>query len=336
MASNEQLVKSLALPEDTLTLLRTAQGEEFQVVKNKFLTALFNKISQVYVDMLDAENPFARFYGRPIKYGDTIENIFVETPEGYDFNNNPNKVENGGSPFKKALPSVKTLYATLNFQQQYKTTISDVEIRRAAYNPEGFSDLISRIIGSLPVSATLDRYFAVIAMLGNENIYADGIEQVEVTAQTRASIATKKLVSAYTNMKFPNTKNNKMGVLNRTPLDRLLLVIKQDVLNDINLDYLAGVYNLDKVDLIKKIIPIESFAVTYRNTEGELVTTEDNIDFVMLDTKGLDLHNALEDSGLLYNPEELYTNHFYNVWDIISYKYFYNARAYKLVTEVEA
>ena len=56
---------------------------------------------------------------------------------------------------------------------------------------------------------------------------------------------------------------------------------------------------------------------------------------MVIDTKGFDNHVALEDGGMIYNPKGKYTNHFYNLWKIISFKYFYNARAFKLsVTKI--
>ena len=335
MASNEQVLKALSLPNDILTQLQTAEPETFPNNKNKILTAMFNKVYSIIVDIMDSDNPFSKYYGAPINYGDTLENVWIELPEGYNFYDNPNSIDEGGSPFKKANPSIKTLYATINFTMQYKTTITDVEFRKAVWSATGFEDLVNKIISSLPISATLDRYFATIGMLGNANIYANGIQDVEYTTGNEGKVATQTIVDYGTNMTFPNTKNNKLAVMNRTPKDRLLLVIKQSILNKINLDFLSGVFNLSKVDLISMIIPIETFSVKYKNAGGEVVETADNIDFAILDTKGLDIHNSLTSSGLLYNPEELYTNHYYNVWDIISYKYFYNARAFKLKLKSE-
>ena len=41
---------------------------------------------------------------------------------------------------------------------------------------------------------------------------------------------------------------------------------------------------------------------------------------------------ALRDSGAIYNPKGRYFNQFTDVWKIIAYKYWYNARAFKLKT----
>ena len=56
----------------------------------------------------------------------------------------------------------------------------------------------------------------------------------------------------------------------------------------------------------------------------------DDLEFVVLDTAGFDIHPALQDSGMIYNPRGKYTNHFTNDWMIIAYKYYFNARAFKV------
>ena len=126
-----------------------------------------------------------------------------------------------------------------------------------------------------------------------------------------------------------DTVNNKLGVLNPSRDSDILLVIKKEVYNSINLDYLTGVFNLTKVDLIKNIIVVDGFqtimkeVVTEDNTTTyELAVEGEDLDFIILDTRGMDNHVALQDGGLIYNPEGKYTNHYYNLWKIVSFKQF--------------
>lgn len=322
--TNNELVEYLGLPEDIITRLQTEQGTTWTATANEFLEALYNKIVYQSVDSMSFENPFKKYDGFPVNFGDTIENIFVEMPKGYKFN------KDATDPFAKAKPSVKSLYASINYELQYETTVEDALLRRATLTEYGFMGIIDAILGQLQQAMKLDEYFATICMLNNADIYANGFEDVNVleTASDAdiAETVTKTLVDARGKMILPATTQNKMGVMTVTPESRLLLVIKQDLLNKINLDYLAGVYNLEKVELLKNIIPVTSFVT--KNDEDEDVGTD--IDFIVVDTKGFDNHVALQDGGMIYNPKGKYTNHFYNLWKIISFKYFYNARAFKL------
>ena len=334
--SNTTIVDALGLPRDILTRLATEQGTSFQATANQFLEALVNKIVYQKVDKMEFTNPFKKFEGYAVKYGDTIENIFTELPVGYSFD------KDATDPFTKVIPSVKVLYAVINYEMQYCVTIQDSLLRRAVLNEYGLMNLVNYILNTLGDRKSIDEYQAVIYMLNNADIYANGFETVDIsefsTELEKYKAITSKIVDVVTDFALPCKDNNKLGVLNATPKQDCLLVIKQEILNHINLDYLAGVFNLSKVDLISNIIPVRSFKVVKpgdeeADPEVDPSAVGEDLAFVVLDTRGFDIHSALEDSGMIYNPKGKYTNHFTNDWKIISYKYFYNARAFKLKTE---
>lgn len=327
--TNTQLVEVLGLPKSIITDLQTAQGDTYKAVANEFLSALFNKVLYQTVESMEFANPFKKYDSFPINYGDTIENIFVEIPSGYKFD--PDATD----PFTKAKPSVKALYASINYELQYETTIEDSLLRRACLSEYGFMNLIDTILGALSKGMSLDEYYATICMLNNENIFAQGFENVDIpnnsTDEEKAKIITNKIVNTTTDFQLPSTGNNKLGVQNITNPNNILLIIKDTLLNSINLDYLSGVYNLSKVDLVKNIIKVKSFQVEQKDdSTGAVTKVGTDIDFMIIDTKGFDCHTALQDGGLIYNPKGKYTNHYYNLWKIVSFKYFYNARAFKL------
>ena len=328
--TNAELIEYLNLPEDIIESIQTAQGTEFQAVKNQFIEAIVNKIVYQKIDSGEFTNPFKKFDSFPVNYGDTIENIFVPPAKGYKFN------ADATNPFAKKKPSAKALYATINYEMQYKVTIEDALLRRAALNEYGFMSLVNYFIGSLAKGMDLDEYFATLGMLNNEDIYADGFEEITKgvdDAQTAATI-TKKIVDAVDAFTLPMTANNAMHQLNPSKRSDIMLIIKYDLANSINLDFLTGVFNLSKVDLISNIVKVDSFQVAETTEEGGVETTTlvgEDIDFILIDTRGFDNHVALQDNGMLYNPEGKYTNHYTNLWKIISFKYWFNARAYKLV-----
>ena len=337
LLTNGEIVSALGLPADILTKLQTEEGTTFSATANQFIEALVNKIVYQKVHSMTFNNPFKRFESYKIAFGDTIENIFVDLPEGYTFD------KDSKDPFEKFVSNVKTLYASINFEMQYPLTIQDALLRRAVLREYGLMDLISNLLSSLGTRKSIDEYQATVYMLNNKNLYADGFETLDVheeaTETGKYKAITQKIVDVVTDFALPCKDNNKLGVMNSTPQSRALLVIKQELLNHINLDFLAGVFNLEKVELIKNIIPVRSFQVIKPGTvdpEVDPSVVGDDIDFVVLDTEGFDIHPALQDSGMIYNPRGKYTNHFTNDWMIIAYKYFYNARAFKVQYEAPA
>ena len=173
-------------------------------------------------------------------------------------------------------------------------------------------------------------------MLNNPNLYANGFELLDVSgvandAKAKAKKIARKIKDVVTDFALPCSDNNKLKVKNVCPKEHSLLIIKQELLNDIDWDYLEGVYNLTKVELGAKIIPVRDFR-TISNDNTTPSIAGDDLAFIVLDDRGFDNHMALRDSGAIYNPKGRYFNQFTDVWKIIAYKYWYNARAFKLKT----
>ena len=343
--TNSEVVEYAGLPESIINDLATQQGTTWQATANQFLQALVNKIVYQKVDKFGWENPFKKYDSFPVNYGDTIENIFVPSAKGHRFN------KDATDPFTKTKHDVKTLYATINYEMQYPATIEDALLRRAALNEYGFMNIINSILESLTTGKNLDEYFATIRCLNNPEIFGNstgdvGSKEFETldltdlqTDAEKASAVAHKIVDDYTSFTLPNTNRNALKVMNASKKSDILLIIKKDLLNAINLDYLTGVFNLEKVDIVKNILEVEDFRVEYVDEETEEVKVAgEDLGYMIIDTRGFDNHVCLQDGGLIYNPKGKYTNHFLNLWKIISFKYYMNARAYKVqweeVTEV--
>lgn len=336
MLTNTEVLDLLELPTDIVDDLQSNQASTYVPAQNQFLSALVNKIVYQTVDGFGFENPFKKFDGFPINYGDTIENIYVETPKGYTFN--PNATD----PFTKFAGDVKTIYNTINYERQYGATIQDSLMRRAVLNEYGLNNLINEILRQLTTSKNVEEYEAQILALNNAKLYGNSIattvgdtttysfEELNVYGMTETESAkaiTSKIVDIYTSFKLPSRDNNAMGVLSSSNDDNIHLIIKRTLLNDINLDFLTGVFNLSKVDLIKKITIVEDFRV--KTDDGDETTTDNGADigFIICDSRFFDNHIALQDGGLIYNPKGKYTNHFLNLWKIFGFKPWYNASA---------
>lgn len=328
--SNTEISKSIGLPENISNQLATAQGEAYQATKNQFLTAIVNKIVYQKVDKMDFTDPFKKFDSYPINYGDTIENIFTDLPAGYEYN------KDATDPFAIPQTNVKALYATLNYKQQYAIPVYDSLLRRAALNEYGFMQVVNYMLDTLGMAKSVDEYTACIRMLNNKDIFAGGIEKLQHgSTATNAEIyqqVTQKIIDVVTDFALPSKENNKLGVLNACPKSKCLLIIKQSILNHINIDFLSGVFNLSKIELINNIIAVRSFVTTKKNASGTQTAVGDDIDFMIIDSSGFDNHVALNDNGMIYNPKGLYTNHYTNLWKLFSYKLYKNARAFQITT----
>lgn len=332
--SNTQILASIGLPSTIANEVATAQGETYVAKANEVISALVNKIVYQRVEYMDFDNPFKKYDGFPIEFGDTIENVFVDTQLGEKFD------KDATDPFKKTSAVVKSTYAHINYEMQYPITIEDKLMRRCCLSEFGLMRLVDVIVSRLAMKRSVDEYLATIIMLNNEDIFANGFEEIDVSTATtdkdKMHIVAKKMGDVSDDMALPSIDNNKMKVMNVTDKSKQLLIIKQSLLRSIDMDYLAGVYNLSKVDLLKNIIPVRSFkAVINTANAGQITPSEkgDDIDFMIIDERGFDNHVALEDGGSIYNPKGKYINYYLNLWKIISYRYDFQARAFKIKYE---
>lgn len=284
----------------------------YQPAKNSLLEALYNKIALTLIDSMTFENPFDRFRRADINYGDTLEDIFVDIPEGYEYNA---KDEN---PFAQVQPDVKALYSTINKQLQYEQTIHDAEFRRALRSPYGLDSLVTRIVNTLREASKVDDFLIGKQILSNEDVYGKIIYLGEPTGDKSATgrALLEAIKTAGAGMKFPSREFNQQGVMDNTPMNRQVLFITSQYKNIIDLDVLAGLYNLDKADITQQIIELDNF-------------NDATIGAVLVDERFLNFHYALQDGGLIYNPKALATNHFWNSWSINTASLFKNAVMFK-------
>ena len=299
-----------------------AQILAYEPAKNQFLDALLNKIGLTLVAKLEFDNPFSRYKGVAIPYGDTIEDIYVGIEKGYEYD------MNNEDPFGQKKPTITVLYHTINVELQYKTTINDSMLRRAFKSANGLSTLINDIVASLKESADYDEYLATVRLLSSDSILGTTVYMGAKSGNdnTDAKTLTKAIKDVASQMRFMGKKFNKSGVNAQTPFGNQLLVIRADMKNDIDIDFLAGLFNMTKAEITSRIIEVSEFF----NNDG----TEDTSKVaVLVDERGFKIHQALVDGGMIYNPQGKYTNHFYNNWEIVSWSLYRNAVAFKFAAD---
>ena len=249
-------------------------------------------------------NPFRKYYGAPIAYGEGIENIYVDKIMGQKFDRSKT------DPFEKHENRVLATYAKINYEMQYAVTVEDKELRKAVLNEY---------------------------MLNNPNNFAGGFEELDVSGEATdsgvAHAVSKKIGEVYRDFKLPSIDNNKLGVMNCSRPEDILIIIKSSLMNDLDYDYLAATYNLNKAEIKASTLEVRSFEAVINTLDGQTISSEEvgeDLDFMIIDTRGLDLHDVLKAVAPIYNPRGMYTNTFHNVWAAMQFNASFQARAFKL------
>lgn len=309
----------------------------FQPTANSFLSALVNRIGLVLINSKLYSNPWAMFKKGMLEYGESIEELFVNIVSAQNFD--PETAEN--EVFKRKLPDVRSAFHTMNFQKHYDTTVTRAQLAQAFLSFQGISDLITRITEQLYTSANYDEFLVMKYLIAyaavNGGFYPVGIS--EVTPENSNSIVTT-LKTMSDNLTFLKADYNLAGVHTYSDKRSQVFIMSTAFANLVDVETLALAFNIDKVELMGRIVKVDSFG--FDDTEKKRLDAllGDNPGYVDL-SADMDKLKALpcvcvDESFFMifdnfqemtdqWNGLGLYWNYFLHTWKTFSTSPFANA-----------
>ncbi len=220
--------------------------------------ALIEKMAKSTLYQVQSSNPLNWMSKGNIANGVAIEDALVELADSYDWVSEDQDGSNTNAP---AYPSIKVTYNSIWNGKQFKTTVSEDQIRKVLLNGGSESDVAQKIVSNLTESEGYEGYLACKGILEN----ARDINILPVDDKTYSADAEllKCIKNTTDKMQFVNSDYVAVGSKQRTPFDRIHIVMPYDVYNAINIDVLASLYNLDKAELIGKITLIDEPGYIY-------------------------------------------------------------------------
>lgn len=316
---------------------------QFPALQNEFLNALINRIGRVIITSKLYSNPWAMFKKGLLEFGETVEEIFVNLAEPFQFD--PAVAEN--TVFKRQIPDVRAAFHVMNYQEFYKETISNDQLRQAFLSWQGITDLISKIIESMYTSANYDEFLIFKYLLG-KNILNGRLSPVSIgTADAANAPANVTQIKATSNaLTFMNQNYNVAGVYSHTPKDNQYLIINTlfDAVWDVNV--LASAFNMDKAQFMGHRILVDSFGQldnprlakifkdnpSYTPISAADLTLLNDVPAVLLDRDYFMVFDNFMNFTEQYNGEGLYWNYWYHTWKTFSVSPFANAIMFTQVT----
>lgn len=295
---------------------------------NEFLDGLRNLIGDIVYRNKVWSNPLARFKGPMLEFGDTIEEVATGLIKAHVYD--PNNEYGEKMIFGQHRPDAITSFHRINRQDFYPVTINRDILRRAFYTTFGLSDFIS---GLMEAPATSDQWdeFLIIANLLREYEEAGGYfrvnipDIVESSTDTSVKSVLKTLRSYARTLPFLDTRYNAAGVPSFANEDELILIATPEFLSAIDVDGLAGLFNVEYAEVRYRTVTIPR---QYMPADIEAILTVDDF-FVIRDT--------LVESTSQVNPVGLTENIFLHHHGIYSLSRFVPAVAFTTGagTEVE-
>ena len=288
----------------------TNVADTFTPNANAIVSALINRIGRTIIrGARTIDNPFDRWTDPVMDYGDTIQSIFVGIDSPIKLDEKPSTP----NPFSTAWPDAKVRYAEYNSAVQYKKTINYDQLRMAFTNEGSFGTFSGEVLDSMSKALGLDRFTSWKKYI-SQNVYTPAKGQIQIEYDTADPMAYAENVLAtikdmVTNkLKFPSSDYNNAGVVNTASQFDVVMTTETKNLID---QYLSGVYNLEKLDIpgVSWIL-IDDFATT-ASTAGS-----DQLDVAIFPVGMNHYVPRTTFTGMLDNPENLYTNHWLTVQGI--------------------
>lgn len=353
MATKPRAVNLTATTQDILNTVRSNSSAEYQnlvpkadgtlqnlrsigailmdmpVLKNEFLSALFNRIGKVIITSKMYDNPWAFFKKGMLEYGETIEEIFVNIAEPHVFDQQKSESE----VFKREMPDVKSAFHVLNYQTFYKQTTSDYQLKQAFLTYEGITDLIYRIIDAMTTSSNYDEFLVMKYLLARRILDGD-LKSVQIptvqTSNLKEIVGDIKGVS--NDMEFLNKDYNSAGVYTHNVKDEQYLLVNTKFDATIDVEVLASAFNMDKASFMGHKVLVDSFGKldktrlakifekdeTYTEISDEDLQKLDAIPCVLVSREWFMIFDVLQEFNEQYNGEGLYWNHWLHSWKVVS------------------
>lgn len=282
----------------------------YQSTQNEFLSALVNRIGRVIITSKMYSNPLKEFKKGMLEYGETVEEIFVNIAKAHQYD--PATAEN--EVFKREIPDVQAVFHRLNYQNFYKATISNDQLRQAFLSINGITDLIAKIVDSMYTGAEFDE-FTIMKNL----IYDAGVKgelypvTIPAVSAENAKTIVSKIKGISNSLEFMSDKYNAMGVKTFSKKNEQILLLNAEFDAVIDVEVLASAFNMDKAQFMGQRVLVDDF--------GGL----ENVVAVLVDKDWFMVFDNFMNFTEQYNGEGLYWNYWYHVWKTFSVSPFANA-----------
>lgn len=294
-------------------------------LQNEFLSALFNRIGRVIVESKQYENPWAIFKKGVLEFGETIESVFVNIAKPFQYD--PAVAEN--QIFKRNIPDVRSTFYVMNYQKFYKSTIQDIDLRKAFLSWDGITDLIAKIVESMYTGANYDEFQVMKYMLARQIL--DGrlypVEIAQVSGANAKSIVTS-VKQASNKLTFQSTKYNVAGVSTHSKKEEQYVIVSSDFDAIMDVEVLASAFNMSKAEFMGRRMLVDGFGDidndrlailfdgddTYTEITEEELEALNEIPAVIVDETYFEIFDNLLEFTEDYNGEGLYWQYWYHTW----------------------
>ena len=273
-------------------------------VMNEFMNRLVNRIVYTSFENKYFNNPLQILEGDRIPLGYAGQEIYVNPAKGRQYD-----VNDFAGLLVKYEADVKVQYTSVNMDLQYPVTVSRHKLKQAFVSWDSLDNFVMELSNSLYNGAYIDE-FRFTKGLVSAAFKSNQVQYEKVTAITTEATAkafTTKVRELFLNMQLPSTEYNawaKVGgygkeILTYSRPEDIVFLIRNDVRSYLDVNVLAESFNMDKADLLGRIIPVDNFDM-YDDDGTKIYDGSDIIGFIG------------DSSWFRIKRQDMYLDEFYN------------------------
>lgn len=297
-------------------------------VANDFMSMLVNRIVYTQFETKYFRNPLQILEGDRIPLGYAGQEIYVNPAKGRKYN-----VNDFAGLLQKYEADVKVQYMTLNSDLQYPVTVTRHDLKKAFTSWESLDRFIDQLSNSLYNGAYIGEYRYTKNLIGSA--YSYGGVQVEtvsaITDEASAKAFVKKVRNLFLNFQTPATSFNAWSKVggNGNPIttwsnpEDIVVILRNDVRTEIDVDVLASAFNMDKATLMGNILTVDNFDII--DDEGVKRFDGSNILGMIADKSWFKIKRQDMYLDEFYNANNRTWQYYLNITKMYQYSLFANA-----------
>lgn len=296
-------------------------NDSYQPMLNEFVTNLINRIGLTIIRNKSYNNPLAIFKKGSVPLGTDICDIYENPAEAEQY-------EYSNTAMAKLLtitdPDTHVAYYRRNRQDLYTKTIAREGLQGAFVSWEEFENYIAGITNSLYSGNYIDEFKYTKQLVDGAYDAGKVIQKVVTlpTSEATSKAFLKELRTLYDNMTFPSSDYNayskfsgaKGTITTWTDAERICLIVRADVMAEVDVEALASAFNIDKANFIGRVIKVDKFE-------------NDEILGVICDESWLQIYDNIFRFDEFYNARTMSWNEYLHAWGTYAICPFANAVA---------
>lgn len=284
---------------------------DYRPARNEFIDALVNRIGLVIAKSNSWSNPWAEFKSGMLPFGDTIEEYHMGLIKAKTYDPDRESLER--DIFGTNRAEVQANFHKINRMDKYKITIDSPMLNRAFLETNGLTSFISQTMEAVTTSDNWDEFLMMCQLFpeydSNSGFFKVQVPNVSAPTSTEADAkGMLRIMRAMAdNLTFISTHYNAAGMPMAANRSDLLLFVTPEVNAALDVEALAGAFNISSAQLHGRIIPIPARYLGIDGVQAIMTTKEF---FVVAD--------SLYETAQIFNPDNLQNNHWLHHHQVVS------------------